>query len=96
MTPAPCFRCRSAPRASAPRFASLSALCEDCGSDAEREAEDANEELLARSHERLAAAEASERPRVVKYWEQRGRVFVARQAVLPAPVKTDRWGRPIR
>ena len=28
--------------------------------------------------------------------EQRGRVFVARQAVLPAPVKTDRWGRPIR
>ena len=56
MTPAPCFRCRSAPRASAPRLDSLSSFCETCGAEAEREAEVANEELLASIRERQRAA----------------------------------------
>lgn len=55
MTPAPCFRCRSAPRASAPRLDSLSSLCEECGAKAERAAELANDELLTSSWNRRRA-----------------------------------------
>ena len=50
----------------------------------------------ASGYQPIEIAEPSAGPRVVTYWENRGRFSALRRAVIPAPVKTDSWGRPIR
>jgi hypothetical protein len=35
-------------------------------------------------------------PRIAYAWENRGRFSALRRVVLPEPVRTDSWGRPIR
>jgi hypothetical protein len=35
-------------------------------------------------------------PRVITYWQRGPRWSSLRRVVVPEPVKTDSWGRPIR
>jgi len=57
MRPPACWRCQNAPRTAAARYAALSGLCKGCAEEVERQANVANEELLAQIRERLPGDE---------------------------------------